>query len=444
MLHAPVNRANLRRWFFRFGRTIPPCLSKGIRIVNIFISVAAYRDPELAPTLRDCIARARYPAALRFGICWQHGEQETAPAEFADARMHVIAAPWRESGGACWARAEIMKLWDGEQFFLQIDSHHRFVQDWDARLLRQAERSGAAKPILSTYGAPYDPAADPPAAGEPMQMNFDSFTHDGIPMFRPYVIPDWAGFERPLRARFVSAHFLFTLGSFVTEVPYDPELYFHGEEITLSIRAFTHGYELFHPPEPILWHEYTRAHRSKHWDDHVRAHGVKREWHECDGASREKVRRFLTAPQVGPFGCGTKRSFDEYEAYAGLSFRHRAVQDATLHGKEPPNAPAPPDWPTQVREWRMRVVMERAGLPEAALRDPLLWYVGFHDAADREIYREDAQGEELCGLIAGDSSQIVIERHFRSERRPVTWTVWPMNAAGEWLDKIMAPAGSGR
>ena len=65
----------------------------------------------------------------------------------------------------------------------------------------------------------------------------------------------------------------------MSEVPYDPELYFHGEEITLAIRAFTHGYTLFHPPEHVLWHEYTRYYRQKHWDDHVRACGIEFEWH---------------------------------------------------------------------------------------------------------------------------------------------------------------------
>ena len=41
-------------------------------------------------------------------------------------------------------------------------------------------------------------------------------------------------------------------------VPYDPTLYFLGEEITLAVRAYTHGYDLFHPSETIVWHEYTR------------------------------------------------------------------------------------------------------------------------------------------------------------------------------------------
>ena len=80
--------------------------------MTIFISVAAYRDPELGPTLRDCITRARYPDELRFGVCWQHDEAEAAPQELADRRMRVIDTPWRESRGACWARAEIMQLWN--------------------------------------------------------------------------------------------------------------------------------------------------------------------------------------------------------------------------------------------------------------------------------------------------------------------------------------------
>jgi hypothetical protein len=96
-----------------------------------------------------------------------------------------------------------------------------------------------------------------------------------------------------------------------------------------------------------------------------------------------------------------------------------------------------------MREWRMRIVLDRAAVPEPALRDPQLWYVGFHDAADQEIFREDAQGEELQALLAADAPQIVIERCFRSARRPVTWTVWPLGADGEWLGKIVGAVGSG-
>jgi hypothetical protein len=408
--------------------------------MSIFVSIAAYRDPELIPTLRDCLLRARYPDDLHFGLCWQHAADEAIPSEFADHRMRVIDVPWQHSQGACWARSEIMKLWDGEDFFLQLDSHHRFVQDWDALLLSLAGGSGAAKPLLTTYGAPFDPRSAAPENGEPMQMDFDHFTADGIPMFRPRAIPDWRELQRPLRARFVSAHFLFTLGGFIEDVPYDPDLYFHGEEITLAIRAFTRGYTLLHPQQHILWHEYTRDYRTKHWDDHVQAQGIELEWHARDAASRGKVCQFLTAPFVGPFGCGTERSFAEYEAYAGLSFTHLATQDATLQGLEPPHPPVAANWATDVREWQVRIVLDRGTLQPETLADPRLWYVGVHDAYHVEIHRQDAEGDELRWLLQGDTGQTVIERRFNSVRQPATWTVWPMGSNGEWLTKTVGTA----
>jgi hypothetical protein len=57
-----------------------------------------------------------------------------------------------------------------------------------------------------------------------------------------------------------------------------------------------------------------------------------------------------------------------------------------------------------------------------ALAAPRLWHVGFDDAGNVEIFREDASGEELRNIVRGDGSRIVIERRFQSTRRPVTWT----------------------
>jgi hypothetical protein len=121
---------------------------------------------------------------------------------------------------------------------------------------------------------------------------------------------------------------LFAPRRFVRDVPSDPELYFAGEEITLTVRAFTHGYDLFEPSRVIVWHEYPRAYRRKHWDDHLGDGGPA--WYERDGASRERIRRLFDEPSFGRFGLGTDRTLEEYEAYAGISFRHRKVQDPMM------------------------------------------------------------------------------------------------------------------
>ena len=225
----------------------------------IFISIASYRDAQLVPTVEDCLAKATQPDRLRFGICWQHGTEEAELPFQSDPRFRILDIDWRDSRGACWARAAIMQLWQHEAWYLQIDSHCRFAPGWDETLITTARQTGSPKPILSTYPPPFEPAQQENLGGDAMQMAFQGFTPEGIPFMKPIGIPDWIFRSQPMRARFLAAGFLFAPGSFVEEVPYDPELYFIGEEITMTLRAFTSGYDLFHPCNRIVWHDYVRA-----------------------------------------------------------------------------------------------------------------------------------------------------------------------------------------
>jgi hypothetical protein len=304
----------------------------------IFVSVASYRDPELPATVRDCLDKARHPERLRFGICWQHGDDERLPEWLDGDQFTVLDIDWRASRGACWARAAIMDLWEGEDWYLQLDSHHRFVHDWDVRLLEQASATGVARPVLSTYAAAFPDEGGPHLPSEVTRMHFDRFTDEGDFLAGATVIAEPPA-QRPFRARFVSAHFLFAPGRFVEDVPYDPDLYFIGEETTLAVRAFTHGYDLFHPGVPIVSHKYSRDHRQKHWDDHRRDE-VTLAWDERNAASRAKVRRLLAEPYVGHYGLGSERTLADYEAYAGISFARHEIADEARRQLEPPAPPA--------------------------------------------------------------------------------------------------------
>lgn len=253
---------------------------------RIFVSVASYCDPELGPTLLDLMAKADHPEWLRIGVCWQHDTTVAEmPDAFLDPRVRVISVPYMESRGACWARGRIMEtLYEDEEFFFQIDSHHRFVSHWDTKLKDQAARSGSRWPILTTYGTPYNPNTPQESwSQEPMRIVFDRFA-DEIPLTRPESIQPTV---RPTRARFVSAHCLFAPGPlFVKYCPYPAELYFHGEEVSLAIYALAEGFELFTPGQLIMWHEYTREGRPKHWDHHA-------DWWQRDVESREVVRKLI-------------------------------------------------------------------------------------------------------------------------------------------------------
>ena len=138
-----------------------------------------------------------------------------------------------------------------EDYTLQLDSHHRFVQDWDdilIKMIKQLKKKGHKKPLLTGYIPSFDPDNDPAARIHvPWKMNFDRFIPEGAVFFLPASIDDWQQRDEPIPARFYSAHFCFTIGKFCKEVPHDPNYYFHGEEISIAVRAFTHGYDLFHP-----------------------------------------------------------------------------------------------------------------------------------------------------------------------------------------------------
>jgi hypothetical protein len=411
-------------------------------VPTIFVSIAAYRDPELIPTIESLLGQARWPEKLRIGICWQHGTEESRPEIFDDPRFRILDVDWRESRGACWARAQIMGLTDGEDWFLQLDSHHRFVEDWDAKLLAQALATESPKPVLTGYAPSYDP--DQPGRLDPdvLRMEFDRFTDDGLILFRPGHISDLSPSGSPVRSRFISGHFLFAPGSFVTDVPYDPDLYFIGEEISLTVRAYTHGYDLFHPGVPILWHEYTRRLRSKHWDDHADMGQVEVTWAERDGPSRNRARQLLIDPHFGVFGLGRERSLADYEAYAGINFAHRRAQDYTRQHQAPPNPPLGVEWVRETNDHTVWITVPTAAMPPLATTN--FWYVGVFDEVGREILRDDALPSEIERLLAVAGEGVTIVRQFESTASPVRWSIRPHTETDGWLEAIEGPlAASG-
>ena len=85
---------------------------------TIFISIASYRDPELLPTLKDCLENAKYSDRLRFGICWQFDETESLEEFTNDKRFQIIKVPYIDSKGTCWARNMIQDLYQDETYYL--------------------------------------------------------------------------------------------------------------------------------------------------------------------------------------------------------------------------------------------------------------------------------------------------------------------------------------
>lgn len=315
---------------------------------SIFVQIASYRDPELVPTILDMFETAENPDNLHICICWQHDEFENLDIFNTYPNIEIIDVPYQKSKGACWARNLIQRHYNGERYTLQIDSHHRFVNGWDTSLKEmysQCVSMGSKKPILTSYVPSFNPL-DSKETYEtvPWRMDFYEFTDEGTVLFVPNQIQDYEKFTSPIPARFYSAHFAFTDGKFCEEVSHDPEYYFYGEEISITVRAFTYGYDLYHPHKVIIWHEYTREARIKHWDDHDLNKSIKidKSWWERDASSHKRNRVLFGIDNdesiiISPkYQMGTQRSISDYERYAGINFKDQTISLYTLSGKFAP------------------------------------------------------------------------------------------------------------
>jgi hypothetical protein len=412
---------------------------------TIFIQIASYRDPELVKTIEDCITNAKNPKNLRFGICRQYHPQDVfdnLDKYKEDKRFRILDVLCEYSKGVCWARNQVQQLYEGEMYTLQIDSHMRFAPNWDVEMIgmvKQLQEMGIPKPLLTSYVSSFDPDNDPQGrVQEPWQMAFDRFIPEGAVFFLPETIPNWQELETPVPSRFYSAHYAFTLGEFSNEVQHNPEYYFHGEEISIAARAFTWGYDLFHPHKVLIWHEYTRKGRTKQWDDdsdwvnkNNHSHLTNRKLFGMDGESQEG--------HEGKYGFGTVRGLREYEEYAGLLFERRAVQQETLDKKYPPNPGI--DFYGDEETWKSSFAQVfkhciDVGYSSVPEKDYDFWVVAFHSENDETIFRKDADKSEIQRMMNDPDGYCKVWREFQTAVKPKYWVVWPHSESKGWCDRI--------
>ncbi|NJP09925.1 MAG: N-acetylglucosaminyltransferase [Leptolyngbyaceae cyanobacterium RU_5_1] len=294
---------------------------------RIFVQIASYRDPELVATVEDALQKAANPENVSFGIVWQgKSGVDGLPLHQLDC-CRIVLVDSDRSRGVCWARAKAQSLWDGEPYTLQIDSHMRFVHGWDELLLHMLHQCPSSKPLLTAY----PPAYTPPNIlqdGEPTTLGASHFTEQGILGLASRLSLRYQC--KPQLGLFIAAGFWFAPAQLIEEVPYDPQLYFQGEEIALTVRAWTQGWDIYHPNQIVCYHEYERAGKPKHWEDHPT-------WWRLDQMAHARLRLLLgMEPGIWSdrdrYGLGTVRSLQSYEHFSSVNFQKQTFGEAARKG----------------------------------------------------------------------------------------------------------------
>lgn len=304
--------------------------------MRLFVSIASYCDPVLGFTLQRAVAMAAAPQRLHFGVVDQSpaGTPRVA-APGHGARLSQVRLDIADARGACWARAIAMSLHDGEEWFLQLDSHMDFDPGWDERLIAQAQALGAPERglVISTYPDAFrfvagQPVRQPTTNGVLAQvLKPGAAFEDGHPVLGFEAHPVTSA--QALPGFHVGAGCLFAPGRITQHVPYDPWLYFHGEEQALALRLYTRGWDLFHMPALPVHHLYNdpasgAPPRPLHWDE---AHAAARDfdWWTLEQRSRMRLQALVAGADLGVYGLGSQRTLADFAAFSGIDYAARTL-----------------------------------------------------------------------------------------------------------------------
>lgn len=436
---------------------------------SIFVSIASYRDPELIPTLHDMIKTAKHPENLNIAIFWQDDKEIKTflnqgmrlikkkkhlgyplhQLKYKHARISILSVHYYESKGACWARHMAESLFKNETYFLQIDSHCRFIQDWDHEMITMLNslRDKSPKPILSSYPPAYEPGEDEKRKDYVSRLIFNAFSPEGMVQMTSMPVKE----DAPVRCGYLAAGFVFSDGSFVRDVPNDPNIFFMGEEIAMATRAFTHGYDTYAPHKILLWHFYTRKNHSKVWTDHnneaKKSGAVELAWWERDKIAKSRVRTLLgTGPdavELGRYTLGTQRSLQEFEYRLGVNFNKRAAHPDVAGAKKVSYFA---DLPTSHDQWlESLIIVNKKTLKiekhevDFTREDVEWWHIGVYNPQNAQVMVEKVDISNMKKIITKtDDSTFELKLAFNSETdsNPHTIRICPYIRLQGWGDVV--------
>lgn len=414
---------------------------------TILLHLPAYREPELIPTIKSALDNAKHPNRIHFGICRQYNPEDgfdNLDEYRDDPRFKIHDMHYEKAKGLATARAIINdELLTDEDFVCQLDSHHRFAKNWDDTLIRwynQLQKEGY-NPLICGYLPYYNPFNDPDdRVHEPWLSEAASFYPHGTIFIRPTGVPNWQSLKKPYPARFLSGHFAFGPNKWAKEVRHDPNIFFAGEEINLTVRSFTHGYDLFHPHKVVIWHATMREERSGKlvWDDQSKR-GESMWWKGNDSA-RARIRQLLGVEDnginLGEYGLGTKRTIRDYEKYAGIHFKKKSFQKYTKDNSFPPNPynfESEEDWENSFMFSFYHLVNLDRHEMSGDDYDSIL--IAFDDEDGMGMHSVSINDVRLSDFL-NKSKPIHYEEMFMADKKPHRIVFWGHSKSRGWAERV--------
>jgi hypothetical protein len=203
----------------------------------------------------------------------------------------------------------------------------------------------------------------------------------------------------------------------------------------MAVRAYTSGYDLFHPHMVLAWHHYGRNNNKRHWDDNEHwTYRNQRSLNHYMFSLNEKGNESISDNY--PYGLGISRTLLDYELYSGVCLSIRKATSYAISG-DPPHQRSSHESLTKFIDDLHSSHSIFIKFPEELLSIQLInfefIYIGAHAAGGEELIRRDLYGQDMQEFEQQGSMML----SFCSVIAPSSYTIWPYSLSSGWtVEKI--------
>lgn len=291
----------------------------------------AYREKQLGESVRDCYEKAARPENLIFSIVSEqsrddlHADLSFIPADQLIYRKYDLS----EYRGVLWSREKTTDVDLDYDYILYTCGHNLFSESWDTKVLNEYALATYKndKVLITVAGPEYEI--------EPSwNVSFRSRAGRVSNYCRPEINSDYTpGYGFPSVSKvaegfdvsedyYLQFSWVFAPKLFVDEVPLDPDMNYHGEEIYVTVQAWCRGWRFYSTPKILYYHNTYKEYP----DEQVSRMITHRPWSDMNkdafwaqsDASMLKLNQLLSGRLEGRFGGISLESVLDFCKMSGL------------------------------------------------------------------------------------------------------------------------------
>jgi hypothetical protein len=295
-------------------------------MVDIFVSIASYKDDLLIDTINNLFENAKNPDKIRIVVFNQtdYHQYDHHLYDFGNRKVEIISIDYKNTKGVCWVRHKIQTFIENEKYYVQIDAHMRFTKHWDDILIKYLKLCNSKKPIISYYPPSFNVQTlecnNEIIKNEIRGLNLYACSAIGMGLDKNACNLD-NGDNLPIPATTIAAGFIFTYTEYVKEVPYDPNIFWNYEESDQTYRSFTNGWSIFGMPECVIWHKYNTSGVMKHYVE------LPESMHRENRSNEYAEKKYFNTDFKTEYPLGNVRTLNEFEILNNINFKEKKKEN---------------------------------------------------------------------------------------------------------------------